>query len=540
MGILPKTLALLAALCCVSQAFAQSYTPEHPFVKALVDRGVKYLQSTELNARAAYNAGEQALVAYALLSATGEPDQPHVKRGAEAARRLARSLASYREQGESKIVYEVCVCGVLLANLDAAAYQVELTLIRDWLLGIQKPHGGFGYLERPTGDTSQVQYVILAFWTMQQVGIDVPTSAVESTVGYLLDTMDPTGAWGYQGKLGSGRLIPQENPSKSLGTAGAGALLIAGDILGVWGKRRTLNEEKDGIPAAFVRVDLKAKERQARREVELSRSDFENPLNMARRFQDRSTHSGNTWYYYWRYSQERYESFMEIMAGKQEKSPAWYNEGVEELAAAQDDGGSWGATKKREFYSADVCTAFSVLYLIRSTRKSIGQLDEGVVFGGYGLPQDVTAIKMVGDRIVSEGETSVLNLLTKLEEQDTNAVEVGLLPENLKLDDDPAQRKEQVTRLARLLTSPDPLARRVAAKLLGRSEDLSRAPDLIYALTDDDPHVPMIAEESLRLLSRKLNSGKLQLEPSLADRQSAVMFWKKWYLGLRPDHVFID
>lgn len=507
----------------------------------MVDRGVAYLKTTGGNAGGAgYGAGERALVAYTLLKATGEPDQPSVATGVRAAVNIARSLVSYRENGESKIVYEASIAAILLANIDAAKYQVELITIRDWLVGIQKPHGGFGYLSKPTGDTSQVQYVMLALWTMQQVGMDVPVAPVESCVNYLRATMDPSGSWGYQGVVSNGRLVPQDMPSKSLGTAGVGALIISGDLLGVFGKRRNVNDEEEGIPDAFVRIDLRAKLRAERKQVSLSRSDFDGPITLANRYQNTSRFSGAYWYFYWRYSQERYESFLEIVEGKQEKSPSWYNQGVEELAAHQEENGSWGTTWKRDIYSADVCTAFSVLFLIRSTQKAIGKLDEGVVHGGYGLPTDVSTIKMVGDRIVSAEETSVENLLEMLEAEEAADVEVGMLPTNLKLDADPAQRKQQVARLARLLLGQDPFARRVAAKLLGRSEDLNQVPELVFALGDDDPYVPMIAEESLRLLSRKLTAGKLSAEPSLADRKAAADYWKSWYLGLRPDYIFIE
>ena len=127
-----------------------------------------------------------------------------------------------------------------------------------------------------------------------------------------------------------------------------------------------------------------------------------------------------------------------------------------------------------------------------------------------------------------------------MEDDEAGGVEEGLLPKNLQLTKDPTQRKEQITRLARLLTGPNATARRVAAKLLGRSEQLDVVPDLIYALTDPDPYVPSIAEESLRLLSRKLNAKNLDTQPSNPERAEAVDYWKKWYLGLKPDYIFID
>ncbi len=532
------------SLCGLSSTvllLAQSYTPDHPKVVKMVNRGVAFLDSYGGRALGDYSTSP-ILVGYTLLKATGDTGHPKVKSAVESAKRLTGSLESYRERGESKIVYESAIAGILLANIDPGLYKPNLTAIINFYESIQKAHGGFGYLGRETGDTSQTQYAMLALWTIHQAGVEVPIPLVEGTIDYLRSTMDPSGGWGYQGKVSSGRLIPQEGVSKSLATAGAGALMIGGDILSLYGQRRDRSaEDEEGIPKAFKRVDLELKKKADRRAITLTRADIEGPLQAAVRYQNTTKYSGPYWYYYWRYSQERYEAFLEIVNNRQEKSPSWYNAGVEELASFQNDDGSWGGEKGiRDITPIDVNTAFAILYLIRSTQKAIGKLDEGVSFGGYGLPSDVTQVRMVGDRIVSDEEISVQNLLTMLENEEASDVEIGLLPQDLQLADDPAARQEQINRLSRLVSSRDYRARRIAVKLLGRSDDLGVVPDLIYALTDPDDLVPMQAEEGLRLLSRKLNSGSLQAKPSEDAHRQAEAFWKKWYLGLRPDYVFID
>lgn len=539
-----RCLLLATSLCqvCAAGAWAQ-YHPDHPRVKGMVDRGLEYLTSSDqqqFRGAGGYETGQQILVGYAVLKATGDIEHPRVREAVEASVRLANGLSSFRERGESKIVYETSMAAVLLASVDYGKYAPQLNSILSWFEQVQKPHGGFGYLERSTGDTSQVQYVILALWTMQQAGMDVPVGLVEDTLKYLKATLDPSGGWGYQGVLGNGRLVPQDGVTKSLATAGAGAVLIGGDILGFYGQRKRVNDTDEGIPDAFVRIDLREKLRAERRLVSMSRSDTEGVVNAARRYQNQTRFSGGFWYFYWRYSQERYESFVEIVENQQAKSPDWYNEGVEDLAARQADDGSFGAIGPRDHTGYQANTAFSILFLIRSTQKAIGKLDSGQVFGGYKLPDDVSTIKMVGDRIVSDEETSVENLLSMLEEDRAAGVEVGLLPKDLQLTRDPTQRKQQVARLARLLISEDPQARRIAAKLLGRSDDLNQVPELIFALSDPDPYVPSIAEEGLRLLSRKLTAGSLPVDPDSSQRQAAVEYWKKWYLGLRPDYIFIE
>ncbi len=519
-------------------SFAQDYSPDHPKVKDMVDKAVNYLANLPDGNSSSWDGGTGLLTAYTLYKTTGEKDHPKVKAGISSAQRLAHDLASQRQHGE-KIVYVSSVAAVLLADVDPVAYRPELDLILDWFLSVQKRHGGYGYMNNPNGDTSQVQYAMLAMWAMHIVGLEVPFDSVENTLRYLKSTIDPSGGWGYQGRISNGVPIQQDQVTKSLATAGAGGVLIAGDILGFFRSARG-NDKTEGIPDAFVRIDLLAKRRAERKPLTMSRSDLEPLVDAATRYHNNNGFSGGFFYYYWRYSQERYESFREIMDGKQNKSPTWYVQGVNDLASLQEADGRWAQAKKSDYTSDDICTCFAVLFLIRSTQKTIGKLDEGVTFGGYGLPTDVSTIKMVGGRIVSDAESSMENLLAMLEKNEASDIEIGLLPDNLQLTQDPTQRKEQVARLSRLLVSGDYAARRVAAKLLGRSEDLNQVPDLIYALTDEDPYVPMIAEEGLRLLSRKLKAVKLGVAAEYSAKQAAERFWKDWYLGLRPDYIFIS
>jgi hypothetical protein len=531
---------LLAVACLIGTSARAQYHPEHPKVVEMVNKGVEYLTNNAGTRASAYGAGETILAGYACYKVTGDIEHVRAKEGLAAAVQLARSLGGTRQEGESKIVYEATMAVLMLAAVDPVKYRPELNLLLDFFFTVQKKqHGGFGYLGQAAGDTSQTQYAMLALWTLNESGIEVPQDMMVRAVQYLSQTQEPNGGWAYQYELRNGKFAATSpGVTKSLSTAGIGALIVGADTLRVFGERKQENAPDDGLPTAFKRIDNIQRQRAQQRASGLTRADLQPQIERARSYQNKSQFAGGMWYYYWRYSEERYESFAEIVEGKQNKSPAWYNEGVEELARGQDPEGSWGSTFRRDAATPIVVdTSFAILYLIRSTQKSIGSIDSGLSFGGYELPSDVSKIKMVGDRIVSDAELSVENLLGMLE-SDTDQVQMGLLPDDLQLSQDPTQRREQVNRLSRLLSSRDAEARRVAARLLGRSDDLDQAPELIYALTDPDPFVPRIAEESLRLLSRKLNSGKLGAEPTSGDRAAAEAFWKNWYLGLRPDYQF--
>lgn len=519
-------------------ASAQNYTPTHEKVQKMLDLGVDYLNKSGPPTND-YEGGTTALIAYTLLKVTGDRELPKVKSGIAVAQQMIRSLRTGRSS--ETIVYGASVATVLLAEADPVAFRTELDAALNWFVSIQKPHGGFGYLEKPTGDTSQVQYAMLALWMLHKAGLEVPSQTIEGAIRYMIATRDPSGGWGYQGVLptsGAG-LVAQSQVTKSLSTAGSCSILIAGDILGFYRQMKRGNEEEDGIPDAFIRTDLVKKNRGERRELTLKRDDLDPTIDAAVKYQNSNDFNSGFFYYYWRYSQERYESFLEVREGKQPKSPAWYNKGVAELASLQEPSGAFTQARKADFTPDDICTCFALLYLVRSTQKAIGKINEGLLAGGYGLPDDVSSVRRVGDRIVNDAETSVENLLALMEGDNTGNVEIGLLPENLKLSKEPGVRKDQVARLSRLLVSNDYKSRQIAAKLLGRSEDFDQAPELIYALLDSNDLVPMIAEESLRLLSRKLNAGTLKARPKQEEKQAAFKYWKEWYLGVRPDYEFV-
>ncbi len=541
--ILTTLIGLTSALMFTGSQPVLAYSPDHPDVVAMVDRGMAFLEKADYNQVSGEYAGGRMLVGYTVYKVTGDKEHRLVKQGLSDAVQCAADSLS-RAQGIHKIVYDASIAAIFLADVDAAHYRPQLLQLRDFLQQAQKRHGGYGYLNQETGDTSQTQYAMLAMWALQRNGIDVPNDMIDACMRYMLITQDNTGAWGYQTKFSSnGQYNGTDAVTKSLATAGICATLIGADLIGVLGKR-TLVEDDPDIPKAFMRADLIEKDRDKKGSVSSLKLDDIRPnieRSVAWQRANPYPNLGNKgWYYYYRYSEERYESFLEIMNGKgKEKSPAWYDAGVNELKKLQDKNGAWG-TLNMDFCPAEVCTAFSILYLIRSTQKTIAKLNEGFTIGGYGLPKDGRSMKRVGDRIVSEETASVEGLLEMMEKTGTENVEVGLLPENLTLAKDPAERKAQVNRLARLLRSQDWKSRRIAAKLLGRSEDINHVPELIYALTDPDPMVPMIAEESLRLLTRKLTVRYLEAEPTPEQKDEAMRYWRQWYISMRPDYVFLD
>ena len=537
-ALLLSTLASVFLIGTETPAFAQKYTPDHPAVQEMVNRGMNFLA----NEPTAVDEGETILVGYCAYKVNGDPNDKLVKAGVAAALKLSQSLSSSTNRGGEQSMYVIALAAMILPSVDVDAYGGPTKQIRDFMLSVQKQNGGFGYLTGSNavfGDISQTQYVMLSFWTMNQLGIEVPADAVAATANFLLASQENTGGWPYQYKSPG---VTQMPPSNSLTAAGLSALLIGGDLLGLYRSKQQENQEEEGIiPLAFRRILSEAQ--RPKLNFDKSRVDASSKRSEAWFAANPYTRDVN-FHYYYVYSRERYESFLEITKGKQSKSPDWYNDGVRMLMDAQDDKGAWGAKGEvSTFLRPPVATAFAILFLIRSTQKAIGDLSEALNKGIGELPDDVTSIATSGGKIVNKNSATSIDEALKMLEDDSKADgEDALAPEKMLLATDPKQRQEQINRFVRLLNAKDYKARQVAAKMLGRGDSLDVVPSLIYALTDPDPRVPFYAEQSLRLISRQLDTYHLPKKEKISDQDKsrAAAQWKKWFLGLRPDYVFVD
>ena len=520
------------------QSFAEKYSPEHPVVQEMVQKGVAFLSSSKDGLA---GEGINILAGYTIFKVNGDPEHPVVVSAVKEARNLAASFSRYNA-GDLNSLYVPSLAGMLLASIDVDAHGVQIRQIRDFLLRSQKRHGGFGYLRGElddSGDISQTQYVMLSLWTMSQLGIEIPDEPVIGAINYMVAAQTSEGGWPYQF---GGKKPEPATTTNSLSAAGFSAILIAGDLLGLYRSKIAENQEEEGIiPIAFKRIMPETQ----RSKVNIDRTRLDNATKRGEFWHNANPYNRSIWHYYYVYSRERYESFLEITKGKQQKSPDWYNQAVDALQAAQSPTGAWGVKDADSSLSPPICTCFAILFLIRSTQKAIGALNEAYVVGGDSLPDDLTSVRAVGGKVMSKtSTTSIDDALKMLEENGKNETEDELVADKMLLAADPNQRKEQLNRFARLLNAKEPKTRKIAAKLLGRGDDLDLVPALIYAITDPDPDVPRIAEQSLRLISRQLDTHHLPKNKGekLSDqtKSKASTQWKKWFLSLRPDYVFVD
>ncbi len=520
--------AFFVAACTALAAVAPTLavTPESPEVLAVIDKGLAYLDKQTQS-----DVGGKCLIALAFHK-RGVSDN-HV-RIAEAVQACKEMVEAERAQNYD---YGKCLAIIFLSEMNSAAHRELINTYVKQLNEHQKPHGGFGYLSEPVGDTSQTQYAALAYWEMMNHGISPEADAVQRCLGWIMRTRDPSGVWAYKGvDPGGGSLVKQsESPGVSMAAAGMCASMLLGNSLGLLKPNQTedlLAIKQEDLPPALRKEEVKKKVRAP----DLPSGDV-SPQQLAETLK-----AGRAWYEknftlewpeyqsYYLYSIERYHSFEEFLGGRRVESPDWYNAGFEKLKRTQAEDGSWN-----DRAGAPAATAFSILFLLRSTQQSIdASLGEGTLVGGRGLPRDLSKVQLRGGKLVVEqNRTEVDELLGMLDDSKSESLEALL--------DSPAALQvtnvgpEQARRLQQVVRSGPAGARLLAVGALSELRKIDHAPTLIFALTDPDKRVVRRARDGLRSISRSFEGFGPPDNFEEPERVAAIERWKAWYRAVRPD-----
>jgi hypothetical protein len=518
------------ALVWFAAAPAPAYTPESPEVVAMVDKALAYLDRNTDS-----RLGGKCLIALAFHKNGASPSHHRITEAVEACR---TSLES--EVGVDWL-YSKAIAIIFLTELDPKQYGDLIRKYVELLPAHQKEHGGFGYYGQPTGDTSQTQYTALAYWEMLNNGIAPDADAVQKCLNWLLRTQDPTGLWGYQGiDPGSETLVAQtDRPGASMAAAGLSSALILGNAVGL------LTAEGRGLEgtAATTVVDnlpaaLKQVEQQTTARVPVLPAGNVDPKRLAA-----CVARGRGWWdknfvitisefpHYYLYSIERMKSFEGYLHGEEEEEPKWYDAGVEWLRSSQSADGSWydGSTGQ------EVATAFSVLFLLRSTQQTIkARLGEGTLVGGRGLPRDLSKVRLRGGRLVVQQTPTELDQLLELMEEGEGG-DLDALIDNPAALEVGEVTPEAARRLQQAVRGGPPETRRLAVRALGRARNLDFVPTLIFALTDPDRAVVREARDALQSVSRQFEGFGPPDNFDEDGRARAIVRWKAWYASVRPD-----
>ncbi len=529
---LAAAVAVAWAIAGVQEAAGQ-LGPDSPQVRQAIEQGIKFIEG---GGAADSRLGAQALVGLAMLKHGSNRDHPQIRRAADAVR---KSLEG-RKPGEMRAnneIYSLGLAAIFLLELDPGTYRREIEQLLEIFRQAQKPHGGWGYTERDTGDTSMVQYVALAMWEAKRAGFDVPQPMVEGLAEWLLRTQDPSGGFGYQGNVSpTWQPVPQSSVRLSLTAAGLGSLYICADMLGL---SEQAPQQEDGLPPALQEVrEGQAVERRPKTRIDATlvrAAQRRGSQWMAKNFQV----DPKEWTHYYLYALERYMSFREAAEGDSHRIP-WYGQGAAFLLKNQDEKGGWTGQAGE---SAD--TAFALLFLMRSMKKSIDKvqgLGAGLLVGGRGLPTDTSRVEVRRGQVISRPLMGPAEeLLAMLD--DPGGEDFGRAVAQLtELSAEEAQKLfgDRPDRLEQLARDPSPQARIAAVHALGAGRDLDAVPLLVEALDDPDPGVMRAARDALRRLARRPAGFGLSDAPTAAERAAAVRQWKAWYRAVRPNAEFAN
>ena len=504
--------------------------PDSPEVRKLIDDGKNYLEENTDP-----RLGGKCLIALVFLKDGAPRSHPRIQEALKACQELDA------EGIRSKDTYSNGLAIIFLAELENGKNRDLLQRYAGVLASRQKPNGAWGYKTSRAGDTSQTQYAALSYWELLQVGLPPRVEAVEACANWLLKTQDPSGAWGYQGKVAENdELMNQREVSLSMMAAGMGGTLIFGNMLGLItpGQGQVEQGNESTVPAALKRTDVKKKVK-VLSGTGVDKAKYLEAVSRAQKWYDKNFSAAEikAWSHhdcYLLYSLERYKSFEEYLMNEVNEEPEWYRIGFQYLKQTQLPHGGWHEE------SRDPCaTAFAVLFLLRSTQKSIrANLGQGTLVGGRGLSADLSRMKIRGGKLVQEHKpTEVDKILEMLEGSGSEDLD-SLLSDTSALQVNNVG-PDEARRLQQIIQSGSPEARLLATRALARLRDLDYVPSLLFAMTDPDKRVVREARDGLRYVSRRFGGFGLPDNFTDSQRYNALDKWKTWYLRLRPDAVIL-
>ncbi len=521
-------LLTLASWAGLAQS-AHALNPESPEVKKLTEKALKYLETVD-HARL----GGKCLIGLVFVKQGKDENHPQVQKGVDACVNLAKSAP----ENIKTPVYDLGIAVIFLCNLDPSKYNHEITTMLKALELLQKDHGGWGYNDKPTGDTSMTQYGALSAWEAVKVGFVMPRESVEKMADWIIRTQDPSGGWGYQGTPAdtTGGRVKQDRTTNCLSTAALGCSYVAADLLGF--ATTTPKNDDPNLPPALIPIRNElppAKDGDETVDPKLlkrAQSDGQ------RFFSEHHKFDIGRWTYYYIYALERYQSFREATTGQVQKDPGWYNSGVEFLRQNQEEDGSWLGKGNEDNRAVD--TAFATLFLVRSMKKSIERAQAfgaGRMAGAQRLPTNLAAAEQRSSRLVLPWKESNAKLALQIVLDPNhqsfsscvdNIDELATLFKTQKIDGSQSAQ----TVLVKSYEQAPLHSRILILRILGHMDELKHTTILIDALEDESLQVRREALDNLERLTKRfspIGAGALN-QPE--QRAKLVEDWKSWYSSL--------
>ena len=546
-------------------------------VRSSLNRGREYLRG-----RISQQGGaRRTLSALALYKAGVPKEAPEIQ---DAAKELLKKFdqQKYLAAVSNDAIYEAGVEATFLADLDSEKYLPQIQMIADYIIEQQQDNGGWDYPGRghgpgSNGDTSVMQYACLGLWAAERAGVTIPVDVWQKVLGWHERFQNNDGGFAYCPGMATGEGMGASTLNMSVNGVGSMHIALMSLRPGFQPIRATVKRESPQDPNrpkpkfgvleavdadADVAQPAPANEGEEQTEPEpADRSSISNDViesiqrtynYVTTRYRAVNDQTGNRAYYY--YSLERMAALANVeLIGNRD----WFDECSTHLVESQLPNGSW-TLSTHAVYSAELDTAFCLLFLSRSTGRLLRRVREpgfgdGTLAGGRGLPEDMTNLDFNGRNVVMQKkEVAPLDkLLASLQNSGDLEIEDLQLQivENVQLGD-----RElligQIDRLKELAEHPQADVRKTAIWALGRSDRLDVLTLLIDGLNDPDLGVMIESQNALRWLSRKptgfgLPDDPLEtLPPDASEEQkkdaialwhrNALLAWGQWFLENRP------
>jgi hypothetical protein len=425
--------------------------------------------------------------------------------------------------------YVLAVCTSCLIADDAGKHERQIRKLVAKIIAAQRPNGSWTY---PTGapangDTSQVQYIVLALWDAAVAGIEIAPKVWDSAMDWQIRTQDAGGNGGPGGfayhpqKISEdGKPVEQGSEIATMGVAGLSTMLICQSQLPSLkkraGSRGPMLLDELIRPAVDDPDDQgytpKVTGEMAHPAIDRAEGWVARNSIFSGSFKDDAKVN------YYLYGYERVAALKKANPSRRDSSRGddWYRTGGDFLRRSQKADGSWSCGAH---WDDKADTAFALLFLGKTMEKKLSKINVEVlqrslaIGGSGGLPtadgsSGGSAFQRQYERYKTQPTSSIDDLVKVLEdpdkivEEETAAKVEQLTPDQLK---ELVQKVGGDSRkLRQWAYDKRPEARKAALTALSKTRDPRFAPILIDALQEKDEGVYTAAREGLRYMSRNV------------------------------------
>lgn len=529
----------------------KNFGPESPEVKEIVDRALEYLANKKPSGEQGVLAGLAVAEASKRYGGFVPKDHPVIKKA------VAGILKDVKSGGllRAHAMYHPCLAMILLCEVDDQEYRPQIVKLVKSFEERQLDDGGYSYRGVKTWDTSQTQYVALAYFVARQHNIPVSVDSARRILEFVI-AKQTGNTWIY---------TPSERHQRiSIHAAIAGTAYLLGDLLRLQPRLKIEKKVVEGLgadlpPSISVHIVAPEQTDSASGEaawsgdgplVDINNSNFKSCKQRANQhFENVFVLKAPKWSYYYLYAFERYAFFRQQAEGDvgNRAMKSWYDDGVAMFKDLQQEDGSMPKGPEPTV-SADINTSFAIMFLVRSSEilsiPPAGSNLEGG--GGLGKTAGKALKELKNGRLRAEDTSKNLNELIENLGEELSNDQLEILSSSIKnaireYQAQPEKSRGQARSFLRSLVSDKNYYKRlIGVKFLAGEQDLDNAPALIYAMGDPDVRVCMEAHNGLRLVSRKIDSITVPEKPTLSDFQTAKTRWITWLLKLRPGAELLD